>query len=58
MSRTERFERGLALTNRVYELQTIHNWSEQETKVALAILDEQLSISLHNVGTWHRLRFG
>ncbi|KDR78247.1 hypothetical protein GALMADRAFT_224622 [Galerina marginata CBS 339.88] len=49
MSRTERYERGLALTNRIYELQTIHNWSDQETRVAIAVLDEQLSIGLHNV---------
>uniref|UniRef100_A0A8H7XY14 Acyl-coenzyme A oxidase n=1 Tax=Psilocybe cubensis TaxID=181762 RepID=A0A8H7XY14_PSICU len=49
MSRTERYERGLALTNRIYELQEIHNWSDQETKVAISVLDEQLSIGLHNV---------
>ncbi|PPQ83813.1 hypothetical protein CVT25_001028 [Psilocybe cyanescens] len=49
MSRTERYERGLALTNRIYELQTIHNWSDHETTVAISVLDEQLSIGLHNV---------
>lgn len=49
MSRTERYDRGLALTNRIFELQVTHKWSENETKLALAILDEQLSIGLHNV---------
>ncbi|KAF8970656.1 acyl-CoA oxidase [Flammula alnicola] len=49
MTRTERYERGLALTNRIFELQNIHNWSDQETKLALAVLDEVLSIFLHNI---------
>ncbi|KIM41888.1 hypothetical protein M413DRAFT_445097 [Hebeloma cylindrosporum] len=49
LGRTQKYERGLALTNRIYELQVIHGWSEQQTKLAISVLDEQLSISLHNV---------
>lgn len=50
LGRTEKYERGLALTNRIYELQVNHGWSEQQTKLAFSVLDESLSISLHNVG--------
>ena len=50
MTRTERYERGLSMTNRIFELETIHCWSELETKTAFAALDEQLPIGLHNVG--------
>ncbi|KXN92550.1 Putative peroxisomal acyl-coenzyme A oxidase 1.2 [Leucoagaricus sp. SymC.cos] len=49
MSRPERYTRGIAMTNRVYELQNIHNWSQQEANIAINSLDEQLSIGLHNV---------
>lgn len=49
MSRTERYTRGMALTNRVYELQELHSWTQHETSIAIATLDEQLPISLHNV---------
>jgi acyl-CoA oxidase len=50
MNRTERYERGLSMTNRIFELETIHGWSELETRTAFAALDEQLSIGLHNIG--------
>lgn len=50
MNRTEKYERGLALTNRIYELQTTHGWTEQETKLAFAVLDDNLPIALHNIG--------
>ncbi|TFK36086.1 peroxisomal oxidase [Crucibulum laeve] len=49
MSRTERYSRGLAITNRIYELQETHEWSQQETNLAFAALDESLPIGLHNV---------
>ncbi|KAF5353255.1 hypothetical protein D9756_008030 [Leucocoprinus leucothites] len=49
LSRTELYTRGLALTNRIYELQNIHNWSQQEATLAINSLDENLSIGLHNV---------
>ena len=50
MNRTERYERGLSMTNRIFELETIHGWSKLETRTAFAALDEQLPIGLHNVG--------
>jgi len=50
MTRTELYEHGLAVTNRIYELQVIHNWSEEEVRVAFGLVDEPLSIHLHNVG--------
>ncbi|KAF8900142.1 peroxisomal oxidase [Gymnopilus junonius] len=49
LSRTEKYERGLAMTNRVYDLQSNYGWSEQETKLAFAVLDDQLPIGLHNI---------
>ena len=50
MNRTERYERGLSMTNRMFELEAIHGWNELETRTAFAALDEQLPIGLHNVG--------
>jgi acyl-CoA oxidase len=50
MNRTERYERGLSMMNRIFELETNHGWSELETRTAFAALDEQLPIGLHNVG--------
>ncbi|KAF9484218.1 peroxisomal oxidase [Pholiota conissans] len=49
LSRTEKYERGLVLTNRIFELQQIHKWSDQETKAALSVLDDSLPIYLHNI---------
>ncbi|KAF9450509.1 peroxisomal oxidase [Macrolepiota fuliginosa MF-IS2] len=49
LSRTERYTRGLAITNRIYELQNIHNWSQQEASIAINGIDESLPIGLHNV---------
>ncbi|KAF8994920.1 peroxisomal oxidase [Cyathus striatus] len=49
MNRTERYTRGLAMINRVCELQEIHGWSQQETSSAFALIDEQLPVNLHNV---------
>ena len=50
MNRTERYERGLSMTNRIYELETIHGWNELETRAAFSALDEFLPIGLHIVG--------
>ncbi|TEB33934.1 acyl-CoA oxidase [Coprinellus micaceus] len=49
MSRTERYTRGMALTNRVYELEEQHGWTQRDTSMAIAALDEQLPIGLHNI---------
>ena len=53
MTRTERYNRGLAMVNRIFELQESHSWSNQETTTALACLDEALPINLHDVGAYH-----
>ena len=50
MNRTEVYERGLSMTNRIFELEKIHGWSELETRTALATLDQPLPINLHNIG--------
>ena len=50
MTRADRFNRGLAMTNRIYELQERHNWSNQETAIAFSSLDESLPITLHHIG--------
>ncbi|KAG6917134.1 hypothetical protein DXG01_003724 [Tephrocybe rancida] len=49
LSRTDRYERALAMTNRIYELQERHRWSDADTSLAFASLDEQFPIGLHNV---------
>lgn len=49
MSRTERYTRGMQLTDRVYELQEQQKWSASETNLAIATLDEQLPVNLHNI---------
>ncbi|KAJ7873471.1 peroxisomal oxidase [Mycena olivaceomarginata] len=48
-TRKELYIRGQTLANRLYELQEIHGWSTEDTNVALAVVDEGLSIGLHNV---------
>ena len=52
MTRTERYNRALSMTNRIYDLQESYNWSDQETATAFASLDEALPITLHNVGVF------
>ncbi|KAF9812787.1 hypothetical protein IEO21_05990 [Rhodonia placenta] len=47
MTRKERYERAIKMTNRLYELQDIHSWSNDETAVALNIIDEELPMHLH-----------
>ncbi|KAF8056074.1 acyl-CoA dehydrogenase/oxidase [Lyophyllum atratum] len=37
------------MTNRIYELQETHRWSNEDTSLAIASLDEGLPIGLHNV---------
>ncbi|KAJ7038971.1 peroxisomal oxidase [Mycena alexandri] len=48
-ARKELYIRGQALTNKLYELQELHNWSTQDTNLALSVLDDGLPIGLHNV---------
>lgn len=55
MTRSERYKRGLAMTNRVYELSGIKKWSTQETSNAVSLLDEGVPMHLHAVGELIRL---
>ncbi|KAJ7653680.1 peroxisomal oxidase [Mycena polygramma] len=48
-TRKELYIRGQALTNRLYELQETHKWSTEDINVAFSVLDEGLSINLHNI---------
>jgi len=43
------------MTRRIYELQEIHNWSDDDISTALAGTEETLPINLHNIGK--HLRF-
>ncbi|KAG9217778.1 hypothetical protein CCMSSC00406_0003533 [Pleurotus cornucopiae] len=49
MSRTERYERGQKITDRLFELQEHHAWTPEELNLALSAVDEPLSINLHMV---------
>lgn len=51
MTRKERYERAINMTNRLYELQDIHSWSNDETAVALNIIDEEVPMHLHFAST-------
>ena len=51
LNRTEMYERAMAMTNRLHELQDIHKWTSEEATLALKILDEPLSITLHTTGS-------
>ncbi|KAJ7769564.1 peroxisomal oxidase [Mycena maculata] len=48
-TRKELYIRGQALTNRIFELQGILNWSPEDVNIALSVLDETLPIGLHNI---------
>ena len=51
MSRTELFMRGQAMTRRLHELQNNLNWSDDDLRRSLSILDETLPLTLHFQGT-------
>ncbi|KAJ7589575.1 peroxisomal oxidase [Mycena floridula] len=48
MTRTELFNRGLRMTNRILELQALHGWSNNETNFAFHLAGEPIPIYLHN----------
>lgn len=50
MTRTDRYKRALAMTNRLHELGTLHNWSAREAGIATGLLDEPVPMNLHAVG--------
>ncbi|KAF8829694.1 hypothetical protein HHX47_DHR2000235 [Lentinula edodes] len=47
MTRTEKYTRGLRMTNRIHELEQLLGWSKQDTTIATSLLDDSLPISLH-----------
>ncbi|TFK73089.1 acyl-CoA oxidase [Pluteus cervinus] len=49
LSRTERYNRIQAITNRIYELAEQHQWDRADLNTAVASIDEQLPIGLHNI---------
>ena len=51
MTRSERYRKGMAMTDRIYELQDLHGWSAEEVSIAFASLDDALPIILHEKGT-------
>lgn len=50
MTRKERFERGLAITARLYELADKYNWTPEQTAYALIPAEEASPVGLHNLG--------
>ncbi|KAK7014211.1 acyl-coenzyme A oxidase [Favolaschia claudopus] len=48
-SRQEQFLRGEAISNRLYELQELHKWSQEDMTIALSVMDEPLPIASHNI---------
>lgn len=49
MTRTERYERALAMTRRIYELKDQESWSDEETKLATRLVDENIPMTLHDL---------
>ncbi|KAJ4493458.1 acyl-CoA oxidase [Lentinula edodes] len=47
MTRTEKYTRGLRMTNRIHELEQLLGWSKQDATIATSLLDDPLPISLH-----------
>ncbi|THV04494.1 peroxisomal oxidase [Dendrothele bispora CBS 962.96] len=47
MTRTEKYNRGLRMINRVSELENSLGWTKEESRLAMHSLDEALPISLH-----------
>ncbi|KAI0742970.1 acyl-CoA oxidase [Daedaleopsis nitida] len=47
LTRTQLYNRGLAIMNRLHELGELHHWSHEESNMAFKILDEGVPIALH-----------
>lgn len=50
MTRSERYQRALSMTNRIYELIQRHKWTTNESSIALRLMDEPVPMVLHAVG--------
>lgn len=50
MSRAERVEQGLQMTNRLLTLKELHQWTPAEYSEAMVAADESLPLTLHESG--------
>ncbi|KAI0651075.1 acyl-CoA oxidase [Trametes meyenii] len=48
LTRTQQYQRALAMAKRIYELKDIHNWSTGDVAFAFKVIDEPLPMILHN----------
>ncbi|KAI0830358.1 acyl-CoA oxidase [Trametes gibbosa] len=48
LSRTEMYQRALAMTHRLHELKDQHGWSAEEMSLAVKVIDEPIPFVLHN----------
>ncbi|KAI0633097.1 acyl-CoA oxidase [Trametes polyzona] len=48
LTRTQTYQRGLAMTKRLFELKAQHDWSAEQTSLAIRAIDEPLPFILHN----------
>ncbi|KIY64727.1 peroxisomal oxidase [Cylindrobasidium torrendii FP15055 ss-10] len=47
LHRTDAFKRGLAITNRIFELEALHNWTREDVSCAFILVGDALPIGLH-----------
>lgn len=50
MTRTQLFERVLAMMNHISELQEKLRWSDEDTRHAVSLLDDGAPVDLHLAG--------
>jgi acyl-CoA oxidase len=50
MTRTQRYERGWRMTNRILELQQSLKWSQDDVELAVTLMDDAVPINLHDIG--------
>ncbi|KAI0331414.1 acyl-CoA oxidase [Cubamyces sp. BRFM 1775] len=48
LTRTQMYQRALAMTKRLFELKDQHGWTSEEVNLAVKLIDEPLPIVLHN----------
>lgn len=52
MTRSDRYKRGLAMTDRIYELSKLHGWTTKQNAEAISLLDEGVPMNLHSLGEY------
>lgn len=55
MTRSDRYKRGLTMTNRIYELSQLHGWTTKQNTEAISLLDEGVPMNLHSLGEYSAL---